>query len=392
MSTTYSGTRKSRNRKLALGGLALFGGMFFATSTQLVSPDRILAAINPAASLKNWGLTNTISKSHIQAVDAWKLTEGKRDIVVAVIDTGIDSAHPDLAANIWKRKTSNPNTPVIHGWDFVLDRPNPRDPHGHGTHVAGIIGARPNPNTGVSGVARRISLMAVRYYSETNPGSVNLANTIKAIHWAIDQGAHIINYSGGGPEYNEQEYLALKRAEDAGILVVAAAGNERQNIDIKKNNYYPASYRLSNIISVAATDIHNNLLPSSNWGKRLVDVTAPGEDILSTLPAHRYGKMTGTSQATAFVTGVAALLLSQDPKLTPNQIREIIRDSSDRIPSLAERVASAGRINAYQALLSASKPKNERTTPGLLVARPQAPTPSIYQLLSAPLSPSTAQY
>src|SRR4029077_10572959 len=125
----------------------------------------------------------------------------------------------------------------------------------------------------------------------SNPGSVNLRNTVKAINYAIDHGARIINYSGGGPEFSEEEYLAIKRAESKGILFVAAAGNERQNTDLVENYYYPSAYRLSNIISVAATDIHNNLLPSSNWGKKSVDVAAPGENIYSTLPQNKFGYM-----------------------------------------------------------------------------------------------------
>ena len=137
-----------------------------------------------------------------------------------------------------------------------------------------------------------------------------------------------------------------------GILFVSAAGNEHQNTDIEGNYYYPSAYRLSNIISVAATDMHNNLLPSSNWGKKHVDVAAPGENIYSTLPGGRYGYMSGTSQATAFVTGMAALLLSKDPSLTPLQIKEIIMSSVDRFPQLDGKLVTGGRVNAYSALLA----------------------------------------
>jgi thermitase len=177
-------------------------------------------------------------------------------------------------------------------------------------------------------------------------------NTIRALNYAVDHGAKIINYSGGGPEFSEDEYLAIKKAEAKGILVVSAAGNEHQNTDLTENYYYPAAYRLSNIISVASTDINNNLLPSSNWGKTHVDVAAPGENIYSTLPNGRYGYMTGTSQATAFVTGIAALLLSKDPTLTPVQIKELIMSSVDRFPQLEAKLVTGGRVNAYGALLA----------------------------------------
>src|SRR5581483_9474864 len=151
------------------------------------------------------------------------------------------------------------------------------------------IGATSDPRIGVSGVAHKVSIMSVKYYSDANPGSVNLKNTVKAINYAVDHGAKIINYSGGGPEFSEEEYLAIKKAEAQGVLFVAAAGNEHQNTDLVENYYYPSAYRLSNIISVAATDIHNNLLPSSNYGKSRVDIAAPGENIYSTLPGGSYG-------------------------------------------------------------------------------------------------------
>jgi len=236
-----------------------------------------------AEQLKNWGIANTKSKSHVQAIDAWKIEEGSRNVIVAVIDTGIDATHPDLKQNIWRDKDQN------YGWNFVKNQANPSDDHGHGTHVAGIIGAIANAKTGVSGVAQKVSIMGVKYYSETNSGAVNLKNTVKAIEYAVEKGAKIINYSGGGPEFSEEEYLAIKKAEAKGVLFVAAAGNERQDTDVPENYYFPSAYRLSNIISVAATDIQNHLIRSSNWGKSRVDITAPGENIFSTLPNGRYG-------------------------------------------------------------------------------------------------------
>jgi subtilisin family serine protease len=335
----------SKYKALLLTGLAFgaFGLVGFSSPTQPLKPLSILK--HP---FKNWGLTNSEDQSSIDAPSAWAIQEGSRDIVVAVIDTGIDSTHPDLQKNIWHEK----DDPNVYGWNFVSNRANPVDEHGHGTHVAGIIGAVANPQTGVSGVAHRVSIMAVKYYSDANPGPVNLSNTIKALNYAIDHGARIINYSGGGPEFSEEEYFAIKRAEAKGILVVAAAGNDHHNTDLVENYYYPAAYHLSNIISVTATDIHNNILSSSNYGKTKVDVAAPGENIYSTLPGGRYGYMTGTSQATAFVSGMAALLLSQDPTLTPVQLKEIIKGSVDHLPQLANKVASGGRVNAYAALLA----------------------------------------
>ncbi len=299
---------------------------------------------------KNWGLGNATGNSHISVQNAWKIEEGSRDVVVAVIDTGLDATHRDLSRNVWQDPKSKEQK--VYGWNYVTNKANPTDEHGHGTHVAGIIGALADPKTGVSGVAQKVSIMAIKYYSDANPGSVNLRNTIRAIEYAVDHGAKIINYSGGGPEFSEEEYLAIKKAEARGILFVAAAGNEHQNTDMPENYYYPSAYRLTNIISVAATDIHNRLLPSSNWGKTRVDVAAPGENIYSTMPGGKYGYMTGTSQATAFVTGMAALLLARDPSLKPQEIRELILQSVDKLPTLTGKLASGGRVNAYQALLT----------------------------------------
>lgn len=306
--------------------------------------------------IKNWGIFNAAAAakalpSHIFAPSAWKIAAGSRDIVVAVIDTGIDPVHPDLQRNVWKERVSQ-----AYGWNFVNNQPNPRDEHGHGTHVAGIIGATTNPESGVSGVAPNVSILSVKYYSEGASGAVNLRNTVRAIRYAIEKGARIINYSGGGPEFSQEEYDAIREAHARGILFVAAAGNERQDTDRPEGAYYPAGYRLPNMITVAATDIRNKLLSSSNWGLRSVDVAAPGENIYSTLPSGRYGYMSGTSQATAFVTGLAALLLSKNPSLKPEDLRKLIIQTVDPVSDLQGRVLSGGKINAYAALLTATRP------------------------------------
>jgi thermitase len=238
---------------------------------------------NPEILLRNWGLDNKEQASHINARKAWKITRGDKKIIVAVIDTGIDATHPDLKDNICKKAGSDE-----YGWDFVTNTKNPGDKHGHGSHVAGIIGATGKGNTGASGVAPNVCIMAVRYYSDTATGAQNLANTVKAINYAVDNGANIINYSGGGAEFSAAEMAAIKRAESKGIIFVAAAGNEYQNTDEAANAYYPAAYGLTNIIAVAATNIKNQLLPSSNWGKKHVHVAAPGENVYSTSSPRKY--------------------------------------------------------------------------------------------------------
>lgn len=317
----------------------------------LLAPQTVSAVSLKSFKARNWGLED--QASHIEK--AWSITQGSRNVIVAVIDTGIDASHPDLKPNLWRAPgtSENAGSGSVYGWDFVAKAPNPTDEHGHGTHIAGIIGAVANLKSGTAGVSQSVQIMPVRYYSESAPGSVNLANTIKALHYAIDNGARIINYSGGGPEYSEEEFQAMKKAEQHGVLIVAAAGNDHHNTDSEEYRYYPAAYQLKglkNIITVASIDSENRILPSSNWGLRSVDVAAPGEGILSTIPGGRYGKMTGTSQATAFVSGIAALVLARAPGLSPSQVKELIIKNSTLVSSLRSKISSGGKVDAYRAL------------------------------------------
>jgi thermitase len=280
------------------------------------------AMINPplqdAEIQLNWGL------KVIHAPEAWaNHSRGSREIKVAIIDTGCDINHPDLAANIWTNPGESGLDPDgqdkgsnqidddgngfvddVHGWNFASSSPVIRDEHGHGTHIAGIVGAD-------HGVAPQVSLMILKYYDESNSGEDNLRHTIEAIRYAVKMGANIINYSGGGVLRSSQEEKALKFAADHQVLVVAAAGNEGLNSDFF--HFYPADYDLPNILSVAAVDRKGQLLALSNYGRATVDIAAPGRNIYSTLPHGAHGFMSGTSQATAFVTGVAALMMADDP-------------------------------------------------------------------------------
>ena len=302
---------------------------------------------------KNWGL----GKKAADVSGAWEITQGSKNVIVAVIDTGIDANHPELKPNLWHAPTTQGHVGngSMYGWDFVTKSPNPTDINGHGTHIAGIIGGIANSKIGSAGVTQNVQIMAVRYYNESAPGKVNLENTIKALHFAIDNGAKIINYSGGGPEYSEAEFQAMKKAERKGVLIVAAAGNDHHDTDISINHYFPAAYKLKglkNIITVASVDQNGKLLPSSNWGLKTVDVAAPGDAILSTIPSGLHGKMTGTSQATAFVSGIAALILSKQPSLSPEQIKKVILSNTDYLASLHGKIASSGKVNAHKAVLA----------------------------------------
>ena len=294
---------------------------------------------------RNWGLESKVLKSGIDIRDAWKITKGDHKIIVAVIDTGVDATHPDLKTNIWHKPGSDE-----YGYDFVNNKKNPVDNFGHGTHIAGIIGATAKANESVIGVAPQVSIMSLKYVNDDRGQSDTVQNTVRAIDYAIANGARIINYSNGGQGQIPAEREAIKRAEAHGILFVAAAGNDDQDTDKSGSGYYPADYGLSNIISVAATNMRNQITSFSNWGKISVHVAAPGEQIWSTKPGGKYGYLSGTSQATAFVSGLAALLLSKRPNLRPDELKKIIMESSDKIEGHDRQIASQGRINAYKAL------------------------------------------
>ncbi len=309
-----------------------------------------------------WG----IKKTAVEA--AWKISMGSKDIVVAVIDTGIDVNHKDLAHNLWVNKgevgtdskgrdkatngvddDGNGYIDDVNGWNFVSSNADLKDNHGHGTHIAGIIGAEGGNGFGVAGVAPKVSIMSIKYYDPMVPNANNLANTIKSIRYAVKMGANIINYSGGGLEYSAEEYQAIKEAKDKGILFVAAAGNERSNSD--KNHYYPADYPLTNIISVTAANESNNVLPSSNYGQQTVDIQAPGSNIYSTIPGNLFTNMTGTSQATAFATGVAVLVWANNKDFSAEQVKKYILKTGDDVPeSQRQKTRYAKQLNSYKSL------------------------------------------
>lgn len=323
---------------------------------------------DPAMSQK-WGLHKTDVRR------AWNVSQGSREIVVAVIDTGIDVNHPDIKANLWINKGEtgkdakgrdkskngidddrNGCIDDVHGCNMITLQGDLTDNHGHGTHIAGIIGAVGGNGVGISGVAPEVSLMILKYYDPKAPGANNLLNTVKGIHYAVAmKKAHkikrmIINYSGGGLEHSRDEFLAIEMARKEGILFVAAAGNERSNSD--KSKYYPASYDLSNIISVTAVNPDTKVLASSNYGIHTVDIAAPGENIYSTLPKNSYGLMTGTSQATAFATGVAALVMANNQEFSYHEVKKYILRTGDDIPALRQKTGTSKRLNSYRALVT----------------------------------------
>ena len=305
-----------------------------------------------------WGLHNTgqtggTAGADIRAEQAWGVTTGSRSVVVAVIDSGIDYTHPDLAANIYANTGEIPGNGLdddhngfvddIRGWDFANHDNNPFDDLGHGTHVAGTIGAMGNNAVGVSGVNWTVTLMPVKFLGADGSGSI--ANATAAVEYATAAGVDIMSNSWGGGGFSQALLDAITAASDAGILFVAAAGNDGSNNDIFPT--YPSGYNVPGIVAVAATDSNDNLAVFSNYGSQTVDLGAPGVSILSTLPGGGYGVYSGTSMATPHVSGAAALIRALAPDLGVLALKQRLLDSADRIPALAGRTVSGGRLNAF---------------------------------------------
>lgn len=301
----------------------------------------------------SWGIDPDKHLASINLKESWTKFKKNKDIVVAVVDTGIQGDHAFLANNIYvvggKKSASN------YGVDFSGEKVTnaPIDQHGHGTHVAGIV----------KSIFPEVKILALKYYNPKASGQANLEATIKALQYAVDQNVDVINYSGGGPEASVEELRVLKAAEKKGILVIAAAGNERSNIDDKRHAYYPASYGLSNIITVGAHDDGLNIIPSSNWGKNSVDIAAPGHRIRSAIPNNGAGYMTGTSQATAFVSGVAAMIKSKHPNMKFDQIKNVILGSSLKVKNFEGKILGAGKLDAARALELADSVNEKLATP-----------------------------
>jgi subtilisin family serine protease len=315
----------------------------FTTMAQSFDPKEL------TSSYVSWGV-NPNNPASINLLDAWKKFKKKKEVVVAVVDTGIDREHPFLEKNIYVDHGKVDSTNF--GVDFSKDRKMmgaPTDQHGHGTHVSGIIRS----------ILPDVKILALKYYNPNATGMDNLNSTVAALKYAVDHNVDVINYSGGGPEAAAEELKVLREAERKGILVVAAAGNEESNIDDSKKAYFPASYGLKNIITVTAYDEDLRMLNSSNYGKNSVDIFAPGYRIKSSLQNGRTGYLTGTSQATAFVTGVAAMIKSEYPQLSTEKIKEIIKASAKKEITMEGKCATGGRLDAAQALMLASQMSGE---------------------------------
>ncbi|MEP6944875.1 MAG: S8 family serine peptidase [Acidobacteriota bacterium] len=314
----------------------------------------------------NRGQDGGKENADISSLKAWETQKGSSDVVVAVLDTGVDFTHVDLKENMWIRPENLPeynddelgtfnDLNGFNGTDAILD---PMDDNGHGTHCAGIIGAEGDNGEGIAGVNWHVKIMPLKFLGRGGFGSTD--DAIEAINYAIDRKKHgvnirIISASWGSTTNSKALEDTIRAAGDAGILFVAAAGNDGSDND--RRPHYPSNYDLPNVISVAALDRSDNLASFSNFGVKTVHVAAPGKDILSTWLNDAYREASGTSMATPYVSGVAALIVASQPTISMKDLRAKVLSSVDKIDSLKGKVETGGRINAAKAV---SKPSETR--------------------------------
>ena len=316
---------------------------------------------------KQWGLFNHgqdggKAGADISAMQAWATTKGSSEVVVAVLDSGVDYTHPDLANNIWRRpgiiiayqdEDLTPDGPIddINGLNLLEDSGDPMDDNGHGTHCAGIIGAEGGNEIGIAGVNWTVKIMPLKFMDAE--GTATARDAIEAINYVINRkragvNVRIISSSWGTTVRSRALEDVIRKAGEEGILIVAAAGNSSSDNDA--NPHYPASYDLNNVISVAAVNRSDELTPFSNFGANSVDIAAPGQQIVSTWLEHGFEEKQGTSMATPFVAGVAALVLATNPGISIDELRARLLNAIDPLPSLKGKVATGGRINAAKAI------------------------------------------
>ena len=300
-----------------------------------------------------------------ETLESRQLLSVSQPPVVAIIDSGIDVSHPYLAANIWTNPGEVAGNGVdddhngyvddIHGWNFVDNTPNVQDGYGHGTHVAGVVGAVGTAGVSTAAIGWNVSLMALKFQDDTGLGFTGAA--IAGIQYATmmrrDFGINVVvinNSWGGTTGFSTMLQDAIRVAGESGITFVAAAGNSGADNDAVAR--YPSGYDLPNVIAVAATGWAGALAGFSNYGATTVDLGAPGTAIYSTLPGGRYGSLSGTSQAAPQVSGAVARLAAAKPGISVAEVRTALFASVDRLPELAGRVATGGRLNVFAALAS----------------------------------------
>ena len=311
-----------------------------------------------------WALANSGQRGGKQGADisatlAWATTTGTDKVVVAVLDSGVDYTHEDLVQNMWMRPANlapyqDKELGTIddeYGFNAVDNLSDPMDQNGHGTHCAGIIGAEGENNIGIAGVNWKVQIMPLKFMNAGGFGTTK--DAIEAINYVIDRkkagvNVRVISASWGSTQRSRALEDVIRKAYENDILFVAAAGNATTNND--RNPHFPSSYNVPNVVSVAALDRHDKLASFSNYGVKSVAIAAPGVDILSTWLGNAYEEKSGTSMATPVVSGVAALILSENPGMSVDDLKKKLLASTDPIVALKGKTVTGGRVNAAKAL------------------------------------------
>ena len=311
-----------------------------------------------------WALANSGQRGGKQGADisatlAWATTTGSDKVVVAVLDSGVDYTHEDLVQNMWIRPANlapyqDSDLGTIddeNGYNAIDNASDPMDQIGHVTHCAGIIGAEGENNLGIAGVNWKVQIMPLKFMNAGGFGTTK--DAIEAINYVIDRkkagvNVRIISASWGSTQRSRALEDVIRKAYENDILFVAAAGNATTNND--RNPHYPSNYNVPNVVSVAALDRHDQLASFSNYGPKTVAIAAPGVDILSTWLGNAYEEKSGTSMATPVISGVAALILSENPRMSVDELKKKLLASTDPIVALKGKTITGGRINAAKAL------------------------------------------
>jgi len=360
---------------------------------QAEKPSSVARAAAASASQGDPNLVDQWALSSDRAMGittAWNQITGG-DIVVAVVDSGMKLDHPEFAGNLWTNSGEiegngidddhNGYVDDVHGWDFIGRDADPSDANGHGTHVAGIIGARGDNHIGGSGVAQHVKLMAVRVLDANASGTTD--GVARGLKYAVDNGAKIINLSLAGPSGSDDLLAALLYAELRGVVVVAAAGNNGE--DLTNSPAFPASYITSNIVGVAATREDLDLSDISNYGNG-ADIAAPGEDILSTASDGGYEWRTGTSMAAPAVAGTLALLASARPDLDAAGLRNALYAGATK----SGLPVGTGSLNAANALRQVIPADSWKSPEPAATVKKLAPLPTLPSAGSARTAPTAS--
>ncbi|QFU07043.1 Thermophilic serine proteinase precursor (plasmid) [Pseudoalteromonas sp. THAF3] len=323
--------------------------------------------------LHNLGQTGGTEDADIDAVEAWDITTGSADVIVGVIDTGVDYSHPDLAMNMWVNpgevagdgvdNDGNGYIDDVHGINAITGDGDPMDDQGHGSHVSGTIGASGNNAEGVVGVNHEVSIAGCKFLSAAGTGSTS--DAIECIDYfvALKNDGHnirVTNNSWGGGGFSQALADAITASENADILFVAAAGNDAVDNDV--NPHYPSSYEHESVLSIASTTHTDAMSGFSQWGLTSVDMGAPGSAILSTVPGGGYASYSGTSMATPHVAGAAALVLSVNPSLSAVEVKQLLMSSGDANADLDGMTVAGTRLNVNQAVIDADPEPGFRMT------------------------------